>query len=70
MIRPMSETEIDRKAVPLSNGSSKCPLMTYQRKETAMTVDSVARKRSVIKPDTLVTEKSKAANGLLWIRES
>ena len=53
IIRVMPEAELDRKAVPLSNGSSKCPLMTYQRKETAMAVDSVAQKRSVIKPDTL-----------------
>jgi len=49
----MSEAGVDKKAVSLSNGSGKCPLTTYQRKETAMTVDSVAQKRSVIKPDTL-----------------
>jgi transposase len=51
----MPEAEIDKEAVPLSIGSSRCLLlMTYQRKETAMTVDRIAQKRSSIKPDTLV----------------
>jgi hypothetical protein len=55
MIRPIPEAAVDRKAVPLSNGSGKCLLlMTYQRKETAMTAYNVAQKRSVVRSDTLV----------------
>ena len=45
---------LDEKAVSLSNGSELMSEKVYQRKETAMTVNSLMQRRSAIKPDTLI----------------